>query len=108
MVTVAGDIAAVNKSVCSATDKWEKIGSGLGLSPTTLEQIGTDNHGDPAKCLYATIYKWLRGMDKASERGITWRALIRTLKTAEVGEVDVAERLMAEKGKEKQSVIASD
>ena len=99
MVTpVIGDVKAVNKSISSAKEKWEKIGTGLGLSHNTLQQIGATHQGDPAKCLYATINAWLRREDKSSAKGVTWRTLIRTLKTADVGEPHLAERLMQEKG----------
>ena len=98
-VTVTEDIKDINKAIGPAREKWEKIGLGLGLSQTTLQQIKTVNGGEPAKCLYATIYAWLRRKDKANAKGITWRTLIHTLKSAEVDETDLAERLMIEKGK---------
>lgn len=97
--TAVEDIKAINRSISSAKEKWEKIGLGLGLSPTTLQRIGTTNRSDPAKCLYATINAWLRRKDNTSAKPITWRTLIHTLKSAEVGEVDLAERLTVEKGK---------
>ena len=83
-------------SIQSAKAKWEKIGVGLKFSRDTLDQIKSDNHNEPGQCLYATLKAWINNKDKLAE--VTWRALIRTLQSAQVGETALAERLKAEKG----------
>ena len=88
-----GDSGGVFRSIQSAKAKWEKIGLGLGLSCSTLDQIRSDKHNEPGQCLYATLKAWINSEDKLAE--VTWRALIRAL--AQVGETALAERLKAEK-----------
>ena len=53
-------------------------------------------YNEPGQCLYATLKAWINNKDKLAE--VTWRALIRTLQSAQVGETALAERLKAEKG----------
>lgn len=89
----------VSKAIQPAKEKWEKIGSVLGLSSVTLNQIKTSKHGEPGKCLYATLNAWLQYKDKALSKGVTWRALLRALKSTQVNEAALAERIKEEKGK---------
>lgn len=84
-------------AVQSAKAKWEKIGLGLGLSSEALYQIKSEKHNDPGQCLYAILKAWI---NCGSDKEVTWRALICTLKSAQVGETDLAERLKKEKGKQ--------
>ena len=87
----------VYKAVESAKDKWKKIGLGLGLSSETLDQIKSDKHNDPSQCLYAVLKAWI---NSDHDKEVTWRVLIRTLQSEQVGETDLAKRLKAEKGEQ--------
>lgn len=76
----------------------------LGLSHDTIHQIKADKlHAK--QCLYATINCWLRR--KATGK-VTWRTLIRALQSPDVDEADLAETIMAEKGRFTGSILNYD
>lgn len=92
------DIGDVNKALLPAKQKWERIGLGLGVARDRIQQIKADNGSDPGKCVFHVVNLWLRGKCTGTVKGITWRVLIRTLKSAEVNESGLAEQIMSEKG----------
>ena len=86
------------REVLSAKRKWRNIGIALGLSYQTLQDIN-ENHKDRTDmCLFATLSAWLHGKDKAGDKGTTWRSLIRVLRSKNVDESDLADRLATQKG----------
>ena len=97
--TAGKDIGDVNKSLQPAKQKWEKIGLGLGIARDRIQRIKTDSGGDSGKCLFLIMNLWLRGKCP-TVKGITWRVLIRILKSQEVNESDLAECIMTEKGRD--------
>ena len=80
------DIAHVVEELCSAMDKWHKIGIQVGLSERDLKSIETNypRHDDR---LREVISKWVSG-GKA-----TWGTVIEALKSPMVSELQLAEKL---------------
>jgi len=98
VIAETGSINTIFSAVRSAKDKWEKIGTGLGLSTTTLQQIKDERQGRADQCLYAVINAWLHGRDRARTKGVSWRSLVRTLQSPEVSEGGLAEKMVSERG----------
>ena len=96
----SGDIRTVNQNVLPAKEKWRNIGIALGLSHQTLQGIHHKHKDRTDQCLFATLSAWLHGRDKAREKGTTWRSIIRVLRSKNVGESSLADKLAAsQKGK---------
>lgn len=91
---------AIFRDLQSAKEKWEVIGSGLGLSAERLQRIKRDRAGRTDQCLYAVINDWLHGRDNAQKRSVSWRTLIRTLESTKVDESTLADKIMTEKGED--------
>ena len=88
--------------VRSAEENWESIGLDLGLSESTLLTIKDDKKNVSRSCLYAVINLWLHSKAKKQP---TWRVLIVTLKSDEVNESELADKIMKEKGTSYKTVI---
>lgn len=89
------NIRHVFNLVQSAEENWESIGLGLGLSESTLLKIKDDKKNASRNCLYAVLNLWIQ--NKAKKQA-TWRVLIATLKSDEVNESGLADKIMKEKG----------
>ena len=77
-----------------AQGKWKQIGLGLGLSPETLKGIREEQSRDNPR-LYSTLNTWVN----EKKLQTTWRILVNTLRSEDVNESTLADRLLAEKGK---------
>ena len=100
--TVIGseDITSVYKQIraAKAQAKWEQIGLGLGLSPATVKSIRETDTNDN-RCLYLTLKTWV----DEKKLQTTWRVLVNTLRSEDVNESSLAERLISEKGRDRFS-----
>jgi len=74
--------------------KWKQIGLALGLSPATLQGI-REEHSQDNRRLYSTLNTWVN----EKKLQTTWRILVNTLRSEDVNESTLADRLLAEKGK---------
>ncbi|XP_019849895.1 PREDICTED: NACHT, LRR and PYD domains-containing protein 1-like isoform X1 [Amphimedon queenslandica] len=89
------EIQDVFRLIRSVKDKWESIGAGFGIDPSTLSKVKEDEHDVKDKCLYATLNIWLHG--KSSSNFHSWRTLLKVLKSEDVNEGTLAESIMAKK-----------
>lgn len=89
------DITSVYRQIraAKAQGKWKQIGLGLGLSPATLKGIREEHSGDNPR-LYSTLNTWVN----EKKLQTTWRILVNTLRSEDVNESTLADRLLAEKG----------
>ena len=65
-------IQAIEKDISD----WKLLGEELGISPTDLEQVNGDQHGEQSK-LRETVRLWQR---RVPEDKFCWEKLINTLK----------------------------
>lgn len=89
------EINDVHISVRRSKEKWEIIGSGLGLSESLLKQIKIDQNNMPDKCLYSALDVWLHGK---TNQAVTWRVLLNILKSPEINESVLADKIANKKG----------
>lgn len=91
------DITSVYRQIraAKAQGKWKQIGLGLGLSPATLKGIREEHSQDNRRLLYSTLNTWVN----EKKLQTTWRILVNTLRSEDVNESTLADRLLAEKGK---------
>ena len=95
--TETGSGRSIFLAVRTTKEKWEAIGCGLGLKSETLQRIKHESKGQADQCLYAVINAWLHHRDGAMTA--SWRSLLRILRSPNVGEGDLADKLMSEQSK---------
>lgn len=81
-----------------AKAKWEKIGKALGMQEDTLQSIASKKEGLPDQCLYTTLNAWLHNRGKLRYGNNSWKLLIRMLESKEIGEPELAQAIMKQKG----------
>lgn len=65
--------------------EWQDLGMQLGLSFTTLKEIGINNRENVQRCKMEMLDAWLQGRDNVhSQGGITKKALVDALERAEL------------------------
>ena len=82
------DLKLVNGALFEVRAKWRRIGLELELAPGTLDAI-EQAKANPSDRLEAVLVDWLRGATAAT----TWKQLIDALRSAPVGEIQLAEKL---------------
>ena len=94
------DFVLVYEEVWLARSKWFNIGLGLGLAPSDLDAINMENNRDVQACFTDCLLAWLRG----SCRPPTWSAMIKALRSPDVGFAALAdwikEKYIVTKGEE--------
>ena len=85
------DLREVRGLLYPVRRKWYDIGIELGLKVGELDNIKA-SYSDHGECLTEMIKLWL----KSTVPLPTWKVLGVTLKTAPVGEVEIAEKGMAQ------------
>ena len=71
------DLNQIYQECKHCSDKWEEIGSNLGISYATLAIIKANNPSNCEKCMYQMLAKWL---NKENEKCIrSWRSLCQAL-----------------------------
>ena len=72
--------------------KWRNVGIQLGLSPSTLDDIQSENAGKPG-CNKLSFEKVFTEWKRLASKSYTWKTIIEVLRTAAVGEVTLADTL---------------
>ncbi len=81
------DLQLVYEALFEVRAKWRPIGLKLDLTPGTLDAI-EQAKANPSDRLEAVLLHWLR-----VTVGATWKQLIDALRSALVGEIQLAEKL---------------
>ncbi len=85
------DIKIIYRALFEVRAKWRRIGLELDLTPGTLDAI-EQAKANPSDRLEAVLVDWLRGATAAT----TWKQLIDALRSAPVGEIQLARKLELE------------
>ena len=80
----------MNKVAAIIPDKWEKVGTQMGLTPAQIRSIDKQYKGDPDNCYTQVFRKWSPYQTR------TWSDLIAILCTEQVGEMELAQEIEAE------------
>ena len=72
--------------------KWRDVGIQLGLSPSTLDNIQSENAGKPG-CNKQSFEKVFTEWKRLASKSYTWNTIIEVIRTPAVGEVKLADTL---------------
>ena len=82
----------MNKIASVIPAKWRDVGIQLGLSPSTLDNIQSENGSQP-HCNRLLFEKVFTEWDKHRPKPYTWNTIIEVLRTPAVGEATLADTL---------------
>ena len=87
-VTVPFDVF-MNKVAARIPDKWEKVGTQMGLTPQQIESIDKQYKSNPDDCYRQVFSRWSPYQTR------TWSELIAILRTNHVSEMELAQEIEA-------------
>ena len=79
----------VFEQLFSIRNKWDNFGLALGLSPSDVNAIYTDNHGKCEPCLRETL------ITRLNVKPLTWREVVFALRSPTIGNNELAKEIQS-------------
>ena len=81
-------VSLVTQELTAVREKWQDIGEELGVQQSSLRYIHT-NYSDPGDCLWRAL------RERFESCATSWKDIIVVLRTARIGESQLADHLEA-------------